>query len=1637
MKSDAHRHRASQCVTSLQSTRSPERESTEMARGENERDDGVAAMCNGRHLIAAEAPPTRTMSTAGRPGPVVAGDLPAIGSAIGHYELIREIGRGGMGAVFLARDNKLGRLVAIKFLTRYSGDRAVRFLAEARATARCKHENIVIIHDVDEYGGYPYTVLEYIKGPTLREWMAQRASSGKGPVAWSELDSAMAATVPVSPGLAVELMVPVVRALICAHESGIVHRDLKPDNILLDDSGPIKVLDFGIAKQLSSEEISALASDPERSSESVGITRRGALVGTLPYMSPEQWGADQVDSGSDLWAVGIMLYELVTGQHPLAPLRKKCLEQVADLDVPMPRVSEIRPDIGPLDSIIDRCLRKSKAERIATARALLAELEPLLPTRQGVALADHQSPFPGLAAFQESDAVRFYGRDREISSLMSRLRNHSLVTVAGPSGAGKSSLIRAGIIPALKRSGYRWQTFVLRPGRRPLAALADALIQLSTSSHRISSSPGHDTASRRWPASPDQPDSAQASRALLDTLHGQPGYLGAQLRAGSRREGHRVLLFVDQFEELYTLGVEPDERAAFVACLEGVADDPSSPLRVVLALRADYLERLADEHQLMSEVTRGLCFLPPMGQDELRQTVTRPVEAAGYRFETTDMVDSMLDTLATTRSPLPLVQFTAAKLWEARDRERRILTRHSYDHLGGIAGALSTHADAVLAGLSPREQRLARAVLLRLVTPERTRAVVSMDELRDLAEDGHATSAIERPVCSVRTPPRLACRDVRTIDQVIRHLASARIVVIESSPERDNSTVELIHESLIERWPRLARWLDEDEEDAHFVARLRGAAEQWESSGFVEGLLWRGRAAEDARHWLDRWRAAQGADSRASFRDALSGRDKRYLLAVVALAERSRRQRWRVSVAAFVSLVAIALGLSYLAVLTNREAKRADQEAARVRIQKAEIEREAARARNATRLASARERQSDPTTVLALVREIEPAQQPRGWSALARWALHRGVARVVLTHPDVVRSAAFSPGGERIVTTSYDHVVRVWNADGSGEPVVLRGHQGRVFSAVFSSDGKRIVTASIDHTARVWNADGSGQPIVLRGHERWVKSAVFSPDGNRILTASWDHTARLWNADGSGEPVVLRGHEGGLNGVAFSPGGERIATASYDKTVRIWNADGSATRLVLRGHQGSIYSVAFSPDGKRIATASYDNTARIWNADGSGQPIVFRGHELAVYSVSFSSDGGRILTASWDKTARVWNADGSGDPMVIRGHEHYIFSAAFSADDARIVTASEDGTARVWDADGSGHPVVLRGHADRVASAAFSPTGDRIVTASWDNIARVWNADGSGRPVLLRGHEKVVYSASFSRDGQRIVTASWDHTARVWKADGSGQPVVLRQEDRVFSAAFSPDGNRIVTASADRTARIWNADGSGRPIVLRGHDDRVLAAVFSPDGKRVATTSWDETVRLWNADGSGQIFILHGHDDSIHSVAFSPDGNYLATAGYDKMVRVWKADGSGLLRVFRGHQSRIYSVAFSPGGTRIISGSEDKTARIWDTHGSAQPQIFRGHSESVFSASFSPDGTRVVTASGDKTAWVWDNIERLSGPDDAKLWTATRYCMPIERRRFLLNVTMEMARANRAACLRRVDRAQSAVSLQWPRNRTR
>ncbi|KAH7922058.1 WD40 repeat-like protein [Leucogyrophana mollusca] len=589
-------------------------------------------------------------------------------------------------------------------------------------------------------------------------------------------------------------------------------------------------------------------------------------------------------------------------------------------------------------------------------------------------------------------------------------------------------------------------------------------------------------------------------------------------------------------------------------------------------------------------------------------------------------------------------------------------------------------------------------------------------------------------------------------------------------------------------------------------------------------------------------------------------------------------------------------------------------------------------------------------------------------------------------HRGVVASVAFSPGGERVASGSWDGTIRVWNAE-TGEVVCgpLSGHENWVTSVAFSHDGRRIVSGSKDRTIRVWDLrTGQMTSASFHGHNRCITSVAFSPDGSRVVSGSKDKTIIVWNSS-TGDIISgpFIGHKKAVTSVTISPDGRRIASGSFDRTVRVWHMEtGQVISTPFKGHKDTVTSVAFSPDGKMVVSGSVDETVRLWDAE-TGQMVSdpFLGHTHEVTSVAFSPDGRRIVSGSCDNTSRVWNAE-TGEPAAspFEGHSHWVTSVDFSRDGKRVVSGSHDMTIRLWDAE-SGEVVSgsHNGHQHAVTCIAVSRDGKRIISGSDDKTLRVWDAH-TGELICgpIEAHTDAITSVAISPDGRRVASGSWDTTIRVWSSE-TGEDLcgqLYGHIEAVASVAFSPDGRHIASGSYDKTVRIWDSwTGKvvSRPFI--GHSNWVTSVAYSPDGRIIVSGSWDETVRLWDVR-SGQTISepFESHEDPVTSVAFSPDGKLVISGSQDEKIWVWDAmTGVIISGMFERHTDTIASIAVSPDGTLVASGSWDHTIWVWDMEsGEAVFGPWKGHSSRVLSVAFSPDGKEIVSGSDDSSIRVWD-----------------------------------------------------------------
>jgi serine/threonine protein kinase/formylglycine-generating enzyme required for sulfatase activity len=754
-----------------------------------------------------------------------------------EYRLVRLLGQGTMGRVYLAHDTVLDRAVAVKFINHVAdAEDRERFYVEARAVARLQHPNVVTLYRVGELAGHPYLITEYIRGKSLNDLAL--------PVAWKKV---------------LELGIGLARGLAAAHRHGVLHRDIKLDNALLTAAGEVKLLDFSLAKLVdapvaehkqplpdvdeavdaatsavhrhaaeqrrrsdqhaaaaaatldlagdtgvpgdsigpptSSQRMQAAAVYPSWSLDTMSaafttpmpgakpsnLTQVGTLLGTPNYMAPELWRAEPATRRSDVYALGVVLYILVSGKPPCDASNSVELATRVQAFEPRPLLERMPRCDRRLAEVIDRCIRRDPFERYASGEDLLAALETLTPVGTPVTIPDG-NPYRGLRAFESQHRALFFGRGVEIRAVVERLRSDALVVVAGDSGVGKSSLCKAGVVPLIEEGkldpNRQWVSVDVTPGRFPLPTLIGALARLF-----------------------ELPEDTLAA-----LVHGGADELIRGLRK-QLGDGRGRLLVIDQFEELATLS-EPADVAVVGPMLAHLASGLPG-LRILATVRGDFLTRVAQVPGVGDELTRAIYILRPLSPEGAREAIVGPARVKGVGFESEELVDDLVR--AGSGGSLPLLQFALAELWEIRDPAASVISAAELAKIGGVSGALARHGDAALAELIPEQRAAARRVLMRLVTVDDTRAVRTEEEL--VAGSSAAAGALKA-------------------------LVRSRLVVAREVA--DQAVFEIAHEALIHGWATLAHWLEDERESRAIRHRLELAVADWERLGRGRDGLWSG-----------------------------------------------------------------------------------------------------------------------------------------------------------------------------------------------------------------------------------------------------------------------------------------------------------------------------------------------------------------------------------------------------------------------------------------------------------------------------------------------------------------------------------------------------------------------------------------------------------------------------------------------------------------------------------------------------------------------------------------------------------------------------------------------------------------------------
>jgi WD40 repeat protein/predicted Ser/Thr protein kinase len=1475
------------------------------------------------------------------------------------YEVLGELGRGGMGVVYKARQVRLGRVVALKVLL--AGGHAgaqdlARFRAEASAAARLQHPNVVQVYEVGEEGGRPYLALEYVDGGSLAEKLRGT---------------------PLPAREAAQLAETLARAVHAAHRHGIVHRDLKPANVLLTADGTPKIVDFGLAKRLDGTTLH---------------TQTGAVLGTPDFMAPEQAEGKATGPAADVHALGALLYQMLTGRPPfVAETALDTLLRVR-LDEPVPP-SVLQPKVPrDLGTVCLRCLRKSPAQRYASALDLAEDLRRFLDGE----------PVRARPVSSWERAGKWIKRRPALAALAAAIVLTALALVGSLGALWQDAEARA---RAVRQLDEAQRTLAERQGQ--LRQLEEGIKEQQGIAAR--------TRAELEEGIKEQQDVAARTRAEVERL--QKALPEEQARAREARLTTRRALYIRDLH-LAQAALDKGQVDRLVMLLGKHRPPPGA--EDVRGFEWHVLWRLGHGERALLRGHPG-CYVRALQFSPDGQTLA---SAAAWS-----------DPYHTGRTSGTGEE--GLKLWDVATGAERALPRKEVEKV--VAVAYSPDGQTLAVGRRDGRVELWDVAEGRPRTSFRALAAAVL--ALAFAPDGRtlATGApggdvklwdLPGPRERARLPGHRGDADLARFAPDGRALVTAggsetaRLWDVTSGRERlalraQGGTL-LVNVNFSPDGGTLAT-----SEAYPFSPHLTGYVRLWDTATGEEDLP----ALEVPNGGA--WATAFTPDGRF-----LAVSDN---FGVVKFWDVAARKVRRMFLGHTERLHAIAFSPDGKTMATggNDGTVRLWDVAAPPELP-VTLRESAGRTDFwvGTGVAFA----PDGTTLAA-----------RDAAGNVRLLDRKtGRERTFLSpHGGELDTLSFSPDARTIATAGKDGMVRLWDVATRTERAALQGHAVRVTGLAFAPDGKTLASGGRDGWIKLWDPASGKDLGTLPGPGSVL---AFSPDGRRLASGSAGEAVRLWDLATRQPLAVVKVPPGGVT-LAFSPDGHLLAAGTYGGSVMLWDvaaldrrlpaeaasavALGGVSPVALalpaialaprRGDQdllaslpysggGHAFQLAFTPDGKTLVSSHGEHGLVFWDVATRQERFVLRGPPEITVSVALSPDGELLATGDGDGSVYLWDIredpeqrwvflpDPAAPEQELARHRRAAeeaeragqwFAAAWHLDrllrqepDSASLRARRDRALAPREAGLELRPAAdLRGHGNPVSSVAFDPRCGRLASGGLDQTVKVWEPT-TGKPLLsLTGHTHEVWSVAFSPDGQRLASASStlgkpDLPGEIilWEA-ATGKPLftLASPTGGVHGVAFSPDGQRLASVGFDRAVRLWDTSSGKERRAIPGHTAELRGVAFSPDGKLVASAGFDKAVRLWDADSGAPVRTLGGHTDVVWSVAFSPDGKRLVSASDDLTVRVWDVATGTVVHVLRGHTISPYGAVFSPDGRRIASASGDRweldhsgEVLVWDAETGKRLAAVPSATSGFFGVAFSPDGKQLAAAGMDASVKRWD-----------------------------------------------------------------
>ncbi|CAN5870553.1 hypothetical protein BH23ACT4_BH23ACT4_11830 [soil metagenome] len=1194
-------------------------------------------------------------------------------------------------------------------------------------------------------------------------------------------------------------------------------------------------------------------------------------------------------------------------------------------------MSDGRPDLVELDSLFARALHRDSDSRFEKPedfrRALRQAIgADVVPAVSEVPTGSRRNPYKGLRAFKESEAIDFHGRDSLVEELVESLASRRLITVVGPSGSGKSSLVRAGLLPAIRSGAIQgsktWLIAEMFPGTHPFEELTAALLRIAT----------------------DRPS------GMFDELTADDRGLARAAKMIIGNDEDELVILVDQFEELFSLVSSESTRRLFLDSLTAVATDDRSRIRVVLTLRADFFDQPLQYPDFAEVMSSGLVPVSPPGDEGLTRAIVQPARGVGVDLQP-GLVTRIIDDVRDEPGGLPLMQYALTELFS--NQVNNTMTLGAYEQSGGVAGALANRAEEIYGNLTTEGRTAARNLFLRLVNVDEladdTRRRVRQTELKGLS------------------------LDQTILDDVIQQFAAFRLLSFDRDAATRTPTVEVAHEALIREWARLRTWIDEGREDLLIHRRIQVTVRDWEDSDKDPSYLLRGSRLEQALIWQERTDLAV-SDDEMTFIEASIEQEKRDQAEHQALEEKASRRRKAV-------IVALAGGLIVAGVLGAVALDRAEE--ARVEAARATSQELSAAALLAV------EEDPELAVLLALEAfgatdelDLDPTSE-----SISALMTTRRELRVALRIPGGFQAISYSRSGELIALDGNEpEDTRTFIVDAStgetlGNLKDPANTGGRPSFIGLSPDDESVAVARDYFTSKfIDGLDDDVEPAELRvagvdlydpnthshqisllGPPGFYTAASFGPDD--LVASSWglnsaNSGALVWDRRSggivfdlepasSGEMILSAEFLPGTTSLLIAyglpgPGGgfdhgridlvdlnEDIVVGSFEvdivpdrtsvspngKLVALTDAP-ARTALVLEMPTGDIVrrighpspqALAWSPDSTALSVSGNESDVTIYSVDNDSDPVVLTGHSGSVWGTSFSPDGTRIASASLDGTARVWDLT----PAGLGGEDAYSIGGTpsrFSIDpEGEYVFASRLGGGAALVEIGSGS--IVQEYPLEV-SFPFVPWANAPISRTFGT-----HSD-TGNGVIL------------DADSGEILHEWECLTPRVVSPSGAlavldGQLACTPDEGATFSRVVDLESGQVLLDLGERVIM----DGEFSPRAL-GEDGGYL--VINAQDLEIELYSLPELEKVGEMDASeyGNAFL------QLH---IDPQSKYLGLGAVGGVVGVvdLQAVSNGqsmfdaLVLHAEGHKSNVIQVRSTSSGV-VVSAAFDGFYRVWD-----------------------------------------------------------------------------------------------------------